>query len=118
MTNNQLQELKQIYHSSSVSQEKVDRMWQDLSGSLPPRMDNPFYLRARYAMLSLFILILLGSSITLVQAAQPDSTLYPVRVLADTISAKVTGKYSPVIDKRTDDVLKAVKNNSNKGVEK
>lgn len=118
MTNNELHELKQYYLASHVSEEKVDQLWQDLSGNLPPRMETPYYFRARYAFLSLFALILLGVSITLVQAASPDSTLYPVRVLADTISAKVTGKYSPVIEKRTDDVMQAVKKNSTTGVEK
>ena len=118
MTNNELHELKQYYFTSHVSEEKIDRLWQDLSGNLPPRMETPYYFRARYAFLSLFVLILLGGSITLVQAASPDSALYPVRILADTISAKVTGKYSSVIERRTDDVMKAMKKNSTTGVEK
>lgn len=108
MKNSQLKEYKQIYTDIRQTDDKIEKNWQLLQQRLPDRQVNVSYYLSRYGFPVMTICIIFFAVITgAVSAAQPGETLYPVRILSDRISAKITGDYSGQLEKRTDDIIQA-----------
>ena len=112
MTNEQIQQLKEFYKQTTIRQDRVDELWMQLSNKLPDKQDTAHRYSPSFAMASLLVIVILGLSFQVVSAAKPTSILYPVRLLADTIGAKVTGNYDLVVEKRADDIINAAKKKS------
>lgn len=80
--------------------------WQDLSVKLESRKAanlNMFFGRG-LAFTSL-ILLLLGGVVGVAQASKPGDKLYPVKLAADEVAAKVTGNVEIKIERRAQDVI-------------
>jgi hypothetical protein len=112
MNNNKLTQLKHYYTEDSLSEEKVDAMWQELSAKLPNRQYHPFHYTARYAVLALIMLVMIGGSSYTVHAAQPNTPLYSLRVLSESVVAKLSGRYDELIETRTDIIINAAQRRS------
>ncbi len=112
MINDELKKLKEYYSDVTLENEQVDELWMQLSNRLPDKQDTAHRFSPSFAMASLVVIVALGISFQLVSAAQPTSALYPIRLLADNMGAKVTGNYDKVLEKRTEDIIEAAKKNS------
>lgn len=112
MTDEQLKQLKEYYRKEELNSDQLERLWLQLSAKLPDKQDAVHRYSPSFAMASLLIIVVLGLSFQLVSAAQPSSALYPVRLIADNLGARVTGNYDKVLEKRAEDIIKAAKKQS------
>lgn len=117
MNDKKLTELKQYYLKETLPEENVTALWQELSDKLPGRQYHPYHYTARYAVLTFVLVSLFTGGIFSIQAAQPNTPLYPMRVLTEKAVARVTGQYDPVIENRTEEIINAAQMKSDAEIE-
>lgn len=88
---NRIDQLKQIYHTDSLSHEKVDIYWQELATHLPDQqrphlswVSTPFV----FATLG-SVLVFLIATVTVASHATPNTPIYSVRVVLERMKTTV-----------------------------
>lgn len=94
MTTEELKKYKQIYSDIAVSDNLVEKKWELLMPFLPKQEVRNSYPFISYtvAFLSVLILIAIGA-VGVSQAAKPGDPFYPVKILSQSVSAKVASAF-------------------------
>lgn len=105
----ELEQLKKIYLNIRPSEQETEKSWAEFKGKINShsRFSFPYF---RYGVITLSLLVVFSAGLAgLTEAANPGSTLYPVKVLSDKVIAKVTGKPEIKIERRADDLIEVTK---------
>lgn len=108
MNEQDLRDYKELYKNITVSDTAVHQNWKRLSDTLPARRYNRQFHSVWGAVLvaCIGVLISVVGTVGFAQTARPGDALYPIKVLSQTVTAKVMRKPEKIIEKRTDDVIK------------
>lgn len=117
MNNEKLTQLKRYYREETLAPSEVDALWEELSEKLPERQYHPYRYIMQYATISLVLVFLFTGTLFAVSEATPNTPLYPVRTLAETAVARMTGQYDSVIQNRTDEIINAAQKKSDAEIE-
>ena len=106
MIEEQLEKLRKEYIAVNPPSYLSQNGWAELSPQLRPLVGThyPFLFTRGLALAAIIVLVLSavwGSS----QLAKPGQALYPVKILSDTVVAKVTGNIEFKIQRRAQEVI-------------
>lgn len=107
-----LRDFKKIYWDIKVSKSEVSQSWQKLETRLNNSSKSSFpYFRYSFMYLSLVIALFAGIA-GVVNAADPGTPLYQVKIASDKFISKVTGKPEIEVQRRGEDLIEASKKES------
>lgn len=111
------EEIKKSYLKTPIPERLSTQGWidleQKLEDQLPPSTPYLFYIKRvsfALAVLLIFLTVLVSGA----QAAQPGDKLYPVKLLADQVKAKITNNPQIPVQNRAQEVINLSKQNSPK----
>lgn len=109
-----ISELKKTYWNIKISDNKVQDSWKEFERKLrpAPRLSFPGF---RHAVISFGLMIaFLAGLVGIVQASDPGTPLYQLKLISDKVAAKIAGKPGIKIERRGQDLIKALKKDGEK----
>ena len=103
----QFKKLKQEYIRTSIPPYLKTEGWQNLSTKLDSQKHSPFLLffpKTAFALAALLLFVTTAAA-KASKNAVPQSTLYPVKLAAENVVAKVTGDDSQIIENRAQEII-------------
>lgn len=88
-----LEQYKKIYLEQRISEQDLQKSWEDISRILPAQ-DLPkhnSFSRYGFLFVCIFLLLLIGT-VSMAQASRTGELLYPVKVLTNNVAVKIFGK--------------------------
>ncbi len=106
MIEDQLENLRKEYRNLTPPVYLVHQGWSDLANQLDERQTTDLRLLfGKGLVFASVILLLFGGLVTAAQAAKPGETLYPVKLLSDSVAARVSGKPEITVEKRGQEII-------------
>ncbi len=115
MIEDKLRNFKDYYLKGTPGDEQVNLGWKKLQAQLDSTPTQGRFYFPYFKQSAAFLAILIFCStalVSLAQAADPGTPLYPVKLLADQIAAKVTDQPQLKVEKRAQDVINISKKQS------
>jgi hypothetical protein len=100
-----LEKYRKIYLQTKVPAKLQHEGWNNIRTELA-RQDLPTDQSNWLPRLALASLILFFSLVGVAQAANPDQILYPVKIVTDNLTARITNQPQIPIEKRADEIIK------------
>lgn len=118
MNSEALNKLRNYYKEEPIAEEKVDALWQDLSRKLPDRQYHPYHFVTRYAAMTIALVLFFTSGLFAISVASPATPFYPIRLLSEEVTAKLSGRYDSIIERKTDQIINAAQKTSDTEIKK